>query len=201
MVRKGHFSCSSITDFSPSAVQSATIQPQSRVLKGKPPWGRVRRAQQLPPDLLSPCTEEVAAPQSHPLCPNCCPKHPSHSSQLQLCYLVHMAIIFLVVGWVLRHLQRTRATVRAGRRSLQRKTEVLNRAVRRLRVCTASTTETPPTGSARLAEPEELMGVLEAGREFRDLLGFCLEMEVHSQHGAAADTHIPRLEEDVLGSR
>lgn len=30
-------SCSSITDFRPSAVQSATIQPQSRVLKGKPP--------------------------------------------------------------------------------------------------------------------------------------------------------------------
>ena len=45
---KGHFSCSSITDFSPSAVQSATIQPQSRVLKGKPPWKAVRRAQHLP---------------------------------------------------------------------------------------------------------------------------------------------------------
>lgn len=45
---KGHFSCSSITDFSPSAVQSATIQPQSRVLKGKPPWKGVRKAQHLP---------------------------------------------------------------------------------------------------------------------------------------------------------
>lgn len=44
---KGHFSCRSITDFSPSAVQSATIQPQSRVLKGKPPWKEVRRAQHL----------------------------------------------------------------------------------------------------------------------------------------------------------
>lgn len=35
---EGQSSCSSITDFRPSAVQSATIQPQSRVLKGKPPW-------------------------------------------------------------------------------------------------------------------------------------------------------------------
>lgn len=45
---KGHFSCSNIIDFSPSAVQSATIQPQSRVLKGKPPWKGFRRAQHFP---------------------------------------------------------------------------------------------------------------------------------------------------------
>ena len=34
---EGQTSCSSISVFRPSAVQSATIQPQSRVLKGKPP--------------------------------------------------------------------------------------------------------------------------------------------------------------------
>lgn len=36
----GQSSCNNITDFRPSAVQSATIQPQSRVLKGKPPYER-----------------------------------------------------------------------------------------------------------------------------------------------------------------
>lgn len=34
-----HVSCSSMTLLSPSAVQSETIQPQSRVLNGKPPYG------------------------------------------------------------------------------------------------------------------------------------------------------------------
>lgn len=38
LLTEGQSSCRSITDFRPSAVQSATIQPQSRVLKGKPPW-------------------------------------------------------------------------------------------------------------------------------------------------------------------
>lgn len=36
---KGHFSCTSRMDFRASAVQSATIQPQSSVLKGKAPCG------------------------------------------------------------------------------------------------------------------------------------------------------------------
>lgn len=39
MDTKGHFSCTSRMDFRASAVQSATIQPQSSVLKGKAPCG------------------------------------------------------------------------------------------------------------------------------------------------------------------
>lgn len=38
LVTKGHFSCRRRRDFKASAVQSATIQPQSSVLKEKPPW-------------------------------------------------------------------------------------------------------------------------------------------------------------------
>lgn len=37
--------------------------------------------------------------------------------------------------------------------------------------------ETSLTSSAHLGEPEEAMGVLEAGGEFRHLLGFCLERD------------------------
>lgn len=36
---EGHCSWSSRRDFRASAVQSATIQPVSRELKGNPPWG------------------------------------------------------------------------------------------------------------------------------------------------------------------
>lgn len=52
LAMKGHFFCRSMTDFSPSAVQSATIQPQSRVLKGKPPWKGDRRAAAPSSDLF-----------------------------------------------------------------------------------------------------------------------------------------------------
>lgn len=41
---EGQSSCSSIRDFSPSAVQSATIQPQSCVLKGKPPCSKRKKS-------------------------------------------------------------------------------------------------------------------------------------------------------------
>lgn len=36
------------------------------------------------------------------------------------------------------------------------------------------------------------MGVLEAGCEFRHLLGFCLEREVHSQQGLVATKCAPK---------
>lgn len=36
------------------------------------------------------------------------------------------------------------------------------------------------------------MGVLEAGCEFRHLLGFCLETEVHSQQGLVATKCAPK---------
>lgn len=105
---KGHFSCRSITDFSPSAVQSATIQPQSRVLKGKPPCKEIGSAQHLPLACSVLLRMEGLPPHSHPLCPNPCAIHAFFRDQLQPSYLVHMAVILPVVRWVLWDLQKTR---------------------------------------------------------------------------------------------
>lgn len=55
--------------------------------------------------------------------------------------------------------------------------EVFSWALRRSQVCIASMAGTPPPGSAHLGEPEEVIGILKAGHEFRYLLGFRLETE------------------------
>lgn len=55
--------------------------------------------------------------------------------------------------------------------------EVFSWALRRSQVCIASVAETSPTGSAHLGEPEEVIGILKTGHEFRYLLGFRLETE------------------------
>lgn len=63
LVTKEHFSCSRRMDFKASAVQSATIQPHSSVLKGKPPC-RARGPRQPWPSGL-PVRAEAGPPQPH----------------------------------------------------------------------------------------------------------------------------------------
>lgn len=71
-VTKGHFSCRSSTAFKASAVQSATIQPQSRVLKEKPPC----RAQAVTPGWGCPHPSS----QTHPTA-TCIPPQSTRSGQ------------------------------------------------------------------------------------------------------------------------
>jgi len=76
--------------------------------------------------------------------------------------------------------------VQPCREALHKTTEVSSKTLTRSQDCIASTAETPPINSAYLGEPKKLMGVLKAGHEFRYLLGFCLETEMHSQQGVLA---------------
>lgn len=89
---EGHSSCSSITDFRPSAVQSATIQPQSLVLKGKPPC---RGAGGLRPTVDR-----------------------FHLQRVFL-YLVHLSVELLVLRRVFRNLSGTKDRIGSGESSLQ----------------------------------------------------------------------------------
>lgn len=108
---EGQSSCSSITDFRPSAVQSATIQPQSRVLKGKPPWPKQNKMQKK-------CMCIRANKQKYLF------QKPFLAFLFKACfiikcwkvplvfYLVHLSVVLLVLRRILRDLLRMEKLVR-----------------------------------------------------------------------------------------
>lgn len=66
-------------------------------------------SQHHPLDLLYSCTGEGSVSHAPtPLCPNLSSVYAPIGVQLQPSHLVHMAVIFLVVRWVLWDLQKTR---------------------------------------------------------------------------------------------